>query len=196
MLQVEAYEQIRRAYYVDGKSMRQIARELNHSRKTVKKAIARAEPEGYQLKEPREGPQSWVVTKGGSMSCWNRTSGYHASNAGLTVKSIKRSSRKVTRAASPGCMSIYGSNAKPSDGPKSFCRWNSIQEWMGKSIGAKQRSYWPCERVTVQLFVMRLCYSRKIFVMAFPPAETGGLFCRTRGGIPSLWGRAGTASLR
>ncbi len=56
MLTVEAYERIRRAYYVEGKSMRQIARELNHSRKTIKKAIERAEPEGYQLKEPREAP--------------------------------------------------------------------------------------------------------------------------------------------
>ena len=32
------------------------------------------------------------------------------------------------------------------------------------------------ERITVQLFVMRLCYSRRLFVMAFPSQKQESFF--------------------
>ena len=44
MISVEKREQIRRAYFIENKSMRTIAKELHCSRDTVKKAIA--SPEG------------------------------------------------------------------------------------------------------------------------------------------------------
>ena len=47
MIKVDKIERIRRAYYVEGKSMRQIAREYHHSWHTVKKALASAEAGGY-----------------------------------------------------------------------------------------------------------------------------------------------------
>jgi transposase len=56
MIQVEDREQIRRAYFIDGKSVRQIARELGHSRTTVRQAIAAAEPNPYTLTMPRAAP--------------------------------------------------------------------------------------------------------------------------------------------
>ena len=56
MKKVDEIERIRRAYYVEGKSMRQIERELHHSRHTIKKALEQAEAGRYQLKEPREAP--------------------------------------------------------------------------------------------------------------------------------------------
>ena len=56
MIKVDKIERIRRAYYVEGKSMRQIAREYHHSWHTVKKALASAEAGHYTLKEPRESP--------------------------------------------------------------------------------------------------------------------------------------------
>ncbi len=39
MIKVEDQEKIRRAYYVEGQSQRQIARELHRSRYTIKKAL-------------------------------------------------------------------------------------------------------------------------------------------------------------
>ena len=39
MLTVEKYERIRRAYYIEEKSIRQIERELGHSYWTVRKAL-------------------------------------------------------------------------------------------------------------------------------------------------------------
>lgn len=53
MIRVEEREKIRRAYFIEHKRMRQIAKELRHSRETVKKAIESAEPGGYRLKKPR-----------------------------------------------------------------------------------------------------------------------------------------------
>ena len=56
MIQVDEREKIRRAYFLEGKSMRQIAKEQRHSRTTVKKAIESAEEESYTLQRPREAP--------------------------------------------------------------------------------------------------------------------------------------------
>ena len=56
MLTVEDREAIRRAYFVEEKSIREIARELHHSRKTVRKALASAEAESYRLSGTRAAP--------------------------------------------------------------------------------------------------------------------------------------------
>jgi transposase len=56
MITVEEREAIRRAYYLEGKSKRQIAREHSHSRKTVDKAVDNQPPQPYlPLLEQRPG---------------------------------------------------------------------------------------------------------------------------------------------
>lgn len=49
-------EQIRRAYFIEGKSIRQIARERHHDRHTVRKALHDAGPPRYTLRERRPRP--------------------------------------------------------------------------------------------------------------------------------------------
>ncbi len=56
MLTVDQREQIRRAYFIEGKSNRQSARESRHDRKTVRKALRDAGPPRYTLKAPRSRP--------------------------------------------------------------------------------------------------------------------------------------------
>ena len=56
MISVEKREKIRRAYFVEEKSIRQIARELSCSRRTIRRAIASAECASYRLSEPRPAP--------------------------------------------------------------------------------------------------------------------------------------------
>ena len=56
MLDVEAYEQIRRKVEIEGKTQREAAKELGHSRKTVSKALKLKIPPGYQLSKPRACP--------------------------------------------------------------------------------------------------------------------------------------------
>lgn len=43
MIQVDEREQIRRAYFVEQQSVRRIARELGHSRPTIRKALTSAD---------------------------------------------------------------------------------------------------------------------------------------------------------
>lgn len=48
MIQVDEREQIRRAYFVEQQSVRRIARDLGHSRPTIRKALTSAEPDEFQ----------------------------------------------------------------------------------------------------------------------------------------------------
>jgi len=56
MISVEEREQIRRAYLIEGKTQRRIAKELRVSRKTVRKAIEEAGASIYTLSGPRPAP--------------------------------------------------------------------------------------------------------------------------------------------
>jgi transposase len=56
MLAVEHYELIRRQVIIEGKSQRDVAKELHHSRKTITKALALRIPPGYRLSKPRPSP--------------------------------------------------------------------------------------------------------------------------------------------
>jgi transposase len=56
VLKVDQKEQIRRAFYIEGKSIRQVAREQHHCRRTVRAAIQDAGPSHYKLNGPRARP--------------------------------------------------------------------------------------------------------------------------------------------
>ncbi len=56
LLKVDEREQIRRAHFIDGKSIRQIAREGHHHRRTVREAIQDPAPSHYTLHDPRPRP--------------------------------------------------------------------------------------------------------------------------------------------
>ena len=49
-------EEIRRAHFLDGHSIRQIARDGHHDRRTVRKALHDAGPPRYTLRESRARP--------------------------------------------------------------------------------------------------------------------------------------------
>src|SRR3972149_2352903 len=53
MKTVEDYEQIRRAFFVEGMSILAIHRRLGVDRKTIRKAIVELVPKPYQLDQPR-----------------------------------------------------------------------------------------------------------------------------------------------
>ena len=56
MKQVEDYEQIRRAYFVEHQSIRAIHRLLGVDRDTIRKAIVNPTPPPYTFKQPRPAP--------------------------------------------------------------------------------------------------------------------------------------------
>lgn len=56
MKTVEDYEQIRRAFFVEGLSIRAIHRQLQVDRETIRKAIVQPAPQPYQLSQGRPAP--------------------------------------------------------------------------------------------------------------------------------------------
>lgn len=60
MIIVEDYEAIRRAYFIEKKSIRQIAREQHHSHTTIRKAIDKVQPQPYQLARPTQITSSFA----------------------------------------------------------------------------------------------------------------------------------------
>ena len=48
MYTVELYEKVRRSHIIDGKSQRQIARELGVNRRSIQKMLKHSSPPGYQ----------------------------------------------------------------------------------------------------------------------------------------------------
>jgi hypothetical protein len=56
MKKVEENEAIRRAYFVEKMSIREINRRLGYARNTIRKAIANPAPQPYHLSKPRDAP--------------------------------------------------------------------------------------------------------------------------------------------
>ena len=167
MLQVERREQIRRAYYVEGKSMRQISAELHHSYWTIRAALDDAEVREYTLNKAKAAPvlgpykaridellaesdkqprkQRYTSHKICQML---RGEGYSGSESGL--RRYVSSQRKQRR-------------RPPVYLPLAFEPGIDAQVDWGEATAIIDE-----EAVQVQLFVLRLSYSRKLFVMAFP----------------------------
>ena len=189
MLTVIDYDRIRRAYHLEEKSMRQIERELGHGYWTIRKALDASEPSPYRLTEPRAapvlGPYKAEIDK------------RLAEEKGLPRKQ-RYTSKKLYEL-------IQAQGYKGAE--------STVRVYVGKRRQAFRRPpvYLPLvfepgqdaqidwgvgwvemaeRQVQVQLFVLRLCYSRKIFVMAFPTQRTEAFFLahvkafRYLGGVP------------
>lgn len=167
MITVIDRERIRRAYYVEGKSMRQIEREMHHGYWTIRKALDSAEHQPYTLRKPKPAPKLGpyqkkiddLLAKEQQLPPKQRYStkkifelmeaeGYRGSESNLR-RYVGRKRRELKRPA------IFV--------PLQFEPGQDAQVDWGEGVVVMDG-----QKVTVQLFVMRLCYSRRTFVMAFP----------------------------
>lgn len=167
MKTVDDYESIRKAYYVEGLSIRAIGKRLHHSRKVIRKAIDHAQPEGYRLKQGRPAtvlaayqaridvlileseqlPRKQRYT-GHKIYQLLQAEGYSGSESNLhRYVSQQRKARKHPQAYLP-LQFDAGQDAQVDWG-------EGVAE-----IGSTRRM--------VQIFVMRLNHSKVRFVMAFP----------------------------
>ena len=175
MIKVDEREKIRRAYFLEGKSIRQIARELGHSRTTVKKAIESAQEETYTLQAARDAP----------------VLGPHKARIDELLAENERLPRKQRYTGYKIYEDIYERGYRGSE--SGVRRYISLQRRETK----KRKVYIPLEfdegtdgqvdwgeaqaiiageGVTVQLFLMRLCYSRKLFARAYPTQRQEAFF--------------------
>ncbi|MGZ6347282.1 MAG: IS21 family transposase [Anaerolineales bacterium] len=167
MITVKDRESIRRAYFLEEKSIREIAKELGHSRKTVRKALESAEPDQYSLAEKRDAPIlgpykeriDQLLAENSKLPSKQRytthkiceqlqLAGYGGSESGVrTYIAQKRAEKKRPKVFIP---------LEFDPGMDAQVDWG--EAWV--DLAGK--------RTKVHLFVMRLNYSRRAFVMAFP----------------------------
>jgi transposase len=175
MIPMEEREVIRRAYYLEGKSKRQIAREHNHSRKTVDKAVDNQPPRPYRLSKTKSSPVFGAFRA--------RADELLAENAHLPRKQQYTGHKIYEQLQAEG---YQGSEARVRLHvsqwnkahtapalflPLSFEPGQDAQVDWGEAIaiigGVRQ---------TVEVFVMWLSYSRRRFVMAFPSQKQESFF--------------------
>ena len=167
MLTVHHYEQIRQAYYVDQKSIRQIGREYGYGYWTVRKALGESEPKPYQLSKAKDAPVLGPYKE--------QIEALLLENERLPRKQRYTSGkiyRALRQAGYPGAESTvryYVSQRRKAR------RRPAVYLPLAYDPGGDAQVDWGeatvmlhGEAVVVQLFIMRLCYSRKLFVMAFP----------------------------
>jgi len=175
MITVQEREAIRRAYYLDRKSKRQIAREQGHSRKTIDKAVTNQPPQPYQLTKSKPAPVFGPFRA--------RADELLAENAHLPAKQ-QYSAHKIYE-----LLQAEGYEGSESRVRLHVTQWNKQRkapalflplefepgqdaqvDW-GEAIaiigGVKQ---------TVEVFVMWLSHSRRRFVMAFPSQKQEAFF--------------------
>jgi transposase len=167
MVSVEERERIRRAYFIEGLSIRAIAREFRHGRRVVREALRSAEPAGYNLEKPREAP----------------VLGPYRARIDELLEENKRMPRKqrYTGRKIYEILKEEGYTGSDSTLRRYIAEWRKQHKQPQVYLplefdpGSDAQVDWgepvavvAGERVTVQFFVMRLNYSRALFVMAFP----------------------------
>jgi len=175
MIRVEDREAIRRAYFVEHKSIRKIATELHHSRRSVRAALKEAEPQPYTLKVARPAPQlgefkTLLAELLAESANWPKKQRYtgHTLYEALVQKGYSGSEASVRSHLAQ----LRKAEAKRAvylplefdPGQDAQVDWGEAEVVMGG------------EAVTVQLFVLRLCYSRKLFVRAYPTQKQEAFF--------------------
>src|SRR5713101_3401865 len=175
MITVEERETIRRAYYLEGKSKRQIAREHSHSRKTVDKAVDNQPPQPYRLSKAKTAPVFGAFRA--------RADELLAENAHLPPKQQYTGHKIYELLQAEG---YQGSEARVR---LHLTQWNKAHHAPALFLplefdpGQDAQVDWGEAiaviggvRQTVQIFVMWLSYSRRRFVMAFPSQKQEAFF--------------------
>jgi transposase len=167
MITVERKEQIRRAFYIEGKSIRQIQRDTGYHRRTIRKALEDGSVPQYTLQEPRSRPvlgpvqaiiDQWLEgdkdrppkQRHTAKRIYERlTTEYGFTGAESTIRSYVGRRRKQMRAQ------VFIPLAY-TPGKTGQVDWGEAQVIIAG------------DPLTAHLFCMRLGYSRHLFVTALP----------------------------
>lgn len=175
MLTVTDYARIRYAYYIEKKSMKEIERKWGHSYWTIRKALDTPEPVPYQRQKAREAP-----VLGAYKAAMDEML---AENERLPRKQ-RYTSRKIYETiqkqgytgAESSVRRYVGRVRKASRRPAVFLPLAFDPGQDAQVDWGEAQVVMAGEERTVQLFIMRLCYSRRRFVMAFPTQRQEAFF--------------------
>jgi transposase len=170
MLAEEERERIRRAYHLDHQRVAQIARDTGHCRQTIQQALDARPRKPYQMKRERSAPTFKPFQP--------RVEALLQQNAHLPPKqryTVHRIFEILQEEGYQGCESRIGQfcaewRRHPSRAelflPLEFEPGQDAQCDWGTAIAIIGGRWQTCH-----VFVLRLCYSRRTFVMAFPSEQ-------------------------
>jgi len=174
VLNVDEKEQIRRAFYIEGKSIRQIARERRHDRRTVRAAIRDGNPSRYKLNKPRTRPVLGPFI--GIIDEWLTDDHLSPPKQRHTARRIYH--RLVEEHGYTGGESNvrdyvrrHRDRPRPVFIPLSYEPGVDAQADFGEAMVIMKG-----RPLKVQIFVGRLCYSKIPFVTASPNQQQEALF--------------------
>ena len=160
-------EEIRRAHYLEGKSIRQIQREMGHHRETIRKALEGGEVPHYELQEPRPSPVLDPVKP--VIDQWLAEDQDRPVKQRHTAKRIYE--RLTTEYAFTGAESTvrrYVGQRRKQLKVKAFIPLDYEPGKLAQVDFGEAQVIIAHEQVTVQLFCLRLGFSKKPFVTALP----------------------------
>ena len=174
MIQVDEKENIRRLYFIQRHSIREISKELQHSRKTIKKAIMDASVPEYHLTQARPRPvmdpfkaiiEEWLK-KDKSQPKKQRHTAHRIYTRLVREHNFTGSERTVRQ-----YVSQLKANLQQMFIPLEFDPGTDAQFDWGEAL-----VYMRDKLIPVQVLCMKLSYSGKPFVMAFPTQRQEAFF--------------------
>ena len=155
--------------------MRQIEREYHHSRHTIKKALESGESERYTLKQARPAPvlgsyKSQIedlLRENEDLPPKQRYTGHKI------YKAVQKAGYKGSES---GVMGYITQQRKAKRKPKIFIPLEFDPGIDGQVDWGEAWVIMKGEKRKVQMFVTRLCYSRRSFVMVFPNQKQEAFF--------------------
>ncbi|MCL6559923.1 MAG: IS21 family transposase [Firmicutes bacterium] len=172
MIDVVDKEMIRRLYYLEGKTIRWISRELGYARQTIRKALEDAAPPEYQLSRPRPQPVTghirpivaqWVAEEETKK---HRLTGEHIYERLVEEYGYTGSPSTIRR-----LVGELRRNSKETFVPLEFRSGSNAQCDWGEDVAILGGL-----ETLVQFFCLRLSFSRMPFVMAFPHQRQEAFF--------------------
>jgi len=163
LIQVEEKETIRRLYFIEGWSMRRIARERRHSRHTVRRVLEDPGPPVYRRQSPRPRPVLGRFL--GIIDRWLEEDRQRPPKQRHTARRIHaRLTSEFGFQGGESSVRQYVREQRPRPEvmiPLEHDPGEAQADW------GEAHVYLDGRQTRVQLFCFRLCYSQRPFVMAF-----------------------------
>jgi transposase len=175
MITVEDKEIIRRAYYIEHKSIRQIQRETGYHRKTIRKALDDGMVPEYNEKEPRPTPALTPVKS--IIDHWLAEDEKQSPKQRHTAKRMyERLKAEYGFSGAESTIRKYVGQVRRQLRnevfiPLSFAPGQLAQIDFGEAAVCISR-----EQLIAQLFCLRMGYSKQTFVMALPSQSQESFF--------------------
>ena len=167
MKTVEDYEEIRKAFFVEGLSIRAIHRKLHVDRETIRKAIVQPVPQPYQLGQERRAPVLGPYKK--RIQELLDESDQLPRKQRYTARTIYHLIREEGYQGCEGSVHNYISRQRKDRRRKDA--YLPLEFDAGQDAQVDWGEAWvrmAGKEIKVQFFSMRLNYSKARFVMAFP----------------------------